>query len=197
MRSDKYATAVVDGHLTIVIHVAPKYGAPIRLTTTSSGKNVNLSGNNLRIVVKDDCTEIHYATTKGDGRPCGSQMTGIDKGYTEAFTDSDGAAHGKTFGAVLTEYSDKASATGKARNKLYALEKKHREAGHITKADHIKLCNLGRIKIDNRKERTYQRLRTIAFQSAHTIVDKAAVVVSEDLTAPMAQKQVWKRYNRR
>jgi hypothetical protein len=65
VRSDKCATEVVDGCLTIVIHIAAKYGAPIRLTTTSSGKNVSLSGSNLRIVVKDNCTEIHYAATKG------------------------------------------------------------------------------------------------------------------------------------
>jgi len=189
VRSDKYTTEVADGHLTIVVHVARKYGAPIRLTTTSSGKNVNLLGSNLRVVVKKGSTEIHYATTKEAGRSCGSQMTGIDKGYTEAFTDSDGVAHGKAFGAVLTDYSDKASVTGKARNKLYGLEKKHRKAGRFAKADHIKLCNLGRIKIDARKERTHKRLRTIAYQSAHTIVDKAAVVVSEDLTAPIAKKQ--------
>ncbi|MHB8255283.1 MAG: transposase, partial [Acidiferrobacter sp.] len=37
VRSDKYTTEIADGHLTIVIHIAPKYGAPIRLTTTSSG----------------------------------------------------------------------------------------------------------------------------------------------------------------
>ncbi|EQD57339.1 transposase IS605 OrfB, partial [mine drainage metagenome] len=177
--------------------MARQYGEPIRLTTTSSGKNASLAGSNLRIIIKGDFAEIHYATTKGGGRPCGGQMLGIDKGYTEAFTDSDGVAHGEAFGAVLTEYSDQASATGKARNKLYALEKKHREAGQIAKADPIRLCNLGRVKIDARKERTHQRLRTIAFQSAHTIVDKAVVVVSEDLTAPMAKKQVWKRYNRR
>lgn len=197
VRSDKYATEVVDGHLVIVIHIAAKYGAPIRLTTTSSGKNVNLMGSNLRVVFKGGYTEIHYAATKGDGRPCGDKMMGIDKGYTEAFTDSDGVAHGEAFGKVLTEYSDKASATGKARNKLHALEKKHREAGRIVKADRIKRCNLGRIKIDGRRSRTRKRLRTIAYQSAHTIVDKAAVVISEDLTGPIANSQTWKRYNRR
>ncbi|MHB1723279.1 MAG: nuclease/transposase family protein [Acidiferrobacter sp.] len=197
VRSDKYATEIVNGYLMIVIHVAAKHGSSIRLTTTSSGKNVNLSGSNLRIVVKNGLTEIHYAVAKGDGRPCGQRMIGIDKGYTEAFMDSDGAAHGKALGAVLTEYSDQASVTGKARNKLYALEKKHREAGRIVKADHIQYCNLGRTKIDTRKGRARKRLRTIAFQSAHTIVDKAAVVVSEDLTSPMAGKLAWKRYNRR
>ncbi|MCR1356120.1 transposase [Acidithiobacillus ferrooxidans] len=197
VRSDKYATETVDGYLVIVLHIAGRYGAPVRLTTTSSGKNVTLSGSNLRVVVKNGFTEIHYAATKGDGRPCGDQMMGIDKGYTEAFTDSDGVAHGEAFGAVLTEYSDQTSATGKARNKLYALEKKHREAGRIVKADHIKRCNLGRIKIDGRRDHTRKRLPTIAFQAAHTVVNKSAVVVSEDLTSPIAKKQVWKQYNRR
>ena len=197
VRSDKYSTEVVDGYLVIVIRIAAKYGTSIRLTTTSNGKNVNLSGSNLRVVAKDGFTEIHYAATKGDGRPCGDKMLGLDKGYTEAFTDSEGVAHGAAFGSVLTAYSDKTSATGKARNQLYALEKKHREAGRTAKADHIRFCNLGRIKIDARKERTHKQLRTIAFQSAHTIVDKAAVVISEDLTAPIAKKQVWKQYNRR
>ena len=197
VRSDKYTTEIADGYLVIIIHIARKYGESIRLTTTSNGKNVSLSGSNLRIVIKNGFSEIHYAATKGNGRPCGDRMIGIDKGYTEAFTDSDGVAYGKAFGAVLTDYSDKASVTGKARNKLYALEKKHREAGRVAKSDHIRLCNLGRIKIDARKDRTHKRLRTIAYKAAHTIVDKATVVVSEDLTSPIARKQAWKRYNRR
>ena len=198
VRSDKYATEVVDGHLVIVLHIATKHGAPIRLTTTSSGKNVNLSGSNLRVVVKDGgFTEIHYAATKGGGRPCGDQMMGIDKGYTEAFMDSDGVAHGEAFGRVMNIYSDQVSMKGKSRNKLFALEKTHREAGRIAKADHIRFCNLGRIKMDARKARARKQLRTIAFQSAHTIVDKAAVVISEDLTSPFALNQAWGRYNRR
>ncbi|MEY2343056.1 transposase [Acidithiobacillus sp. IBUN Pt1247-S3] len=198
VRSDKYTTEIVDGHLNIIVRIAAKYGEPIRLITTSIGKNVKLTGSNLRIIVRDGFTEIHHATDKGAGRPCGDQALGIDKGYTEAFTDSDGVAHGKAFGVVMTAYSDKASITGKARNKLHALEKKHREAGRITKADRIVLNNLGRVKLEARKERTQKRLRTIAFQSAHTIVDKAAVVVSEDLASPFAGKNDWgKRYNRR
>uniref|UniRef100_E6QB82 ORFB of ISCARN12, IS200/Is605 family IS1341 group n=1 Tax=mine drainage metagenome TaxID=410659 RepID=E6QB82_9ZZZZ len=197
VRSDKYTTEIVNGYLTIVIHIAAKYGENIRLTTTSSGKNVRLSGSNLRIIVKDGFSEIHYATAKGDGRPCGEKMIGIDKGYTEAFMDSEGVPHGKDFGKVMRVYSDQTMITGKARNRLHALEKKHREAGQIAKADHIRDNNLGRIKLNARKDRTHKQLRTIAFQSAHAIVDKAAVVVSEDLTAFMALQQAWKRYNRR
>ena len=197
VRSDKQSSAVVDGRLVITIHVAKKYGNDISLVTTTSGKNVDLAGSNLRIIVKNGFTEIHYAADKEPGRECGDQVLGIDKGYTEAFTDSDGDHHGTAFGAVMTKYSDKTAATGAQRNKLHALEKKHRNAGRLNKADHIKKHNLGRKKIDARRETAQKQLRTIAFQSAHTLMDKAAVVVSEDLTSPIAKKQQWKRFNRR
>ncbi|MBK1718846.1 transposase [Thiocystis violacea] len=197
VRSDKHASAIVDGRLVITIRIAKQYGMDIRLITTSNGKHVDLTGCNLRICVKDGFTEIHYATDKGAGRPHGEQALGVDKGYTEAFTDSDGEAHGTAFGAVLTDYSDAAAKTGRPRNQLHALEKKHRAAGRIAKADRIRRGNLGRKKIDARRSRAKKRLRTIAYQSAHSIVDKAALVVSEDLTSPMASQVPWKRYNRR
>lgn len=197
VRSDKQTTNVVDGRLAITIRIAKKYGNDITLVTTSNGKNVDLTGRNLRVIVKDGRTEIHYAVEKADGRGCGTQVIGIDKSYSEAFTDSDGQAHGKNFGAVLTEYSDKTAATNRQRNKLHALEKSHRAAGRAAKADRIKKNNLGRKKIDSRREAAQDRLRTIAYQSAHGIVDKAAVVVSEDLAAPIGKKQQWKKFNRR
>lgn len=100
---------------------------------------------------------------------------------------------------MLTEYSDKTAETNKdvVSNKLHALEKKHRKAGNIAKADRIKQNNLGRKKIDARRDETQDQLRNIAFQSAHSIVDKAAIVVSEDLTSSIAKKQQWKKFNRR
>ena len=197
VRSDRHSSEVINGRLVITIRVARKYGNDIKLTTTSSGKNVVLGKSNLRIIVKDGFTEIHYAVEKASGREHGEQVLGIDKGYTEAFTDSDGIAHGQTFGLILTKYSDKTAVTNKQRNKLHALEKQHRAAGNTAKADTIKHCNLGNKKITARRERTQQQLRTIAYQSAHSIVDKAAVVVSEDLTSPIAKKQPWKKFNRR
>jgi IS605 OrfB family transposase len=197
VRSDKQSSKVVEGQLVITIRIAKKYGDDITLTTTSSGKAVDLTGRNLRIIMKNGHTEVHYTAEKGDGRECGVQVIGIDKGYTEAFTDSDGQSHGQTFGTVLTEYSDKASATGKSRNKLHALEKSHRVAGRTTKADRIKANNLGRKKIDARRENAQDRLRGIAYQAAHSIVDKASIVVSEDLTSPIGKKQQWKKFNRR
>lgn len=53
VRSDRHHTEIVDGKLVVIINIASKYGQPIRLVTTTSGKNVDLSGKNIRIVVKD------------------------------------------------------------------------------------------------------------------------------------------------
>jgi transposase len=197
VRSDRFATEVKDGKMIITIAIARKYGADIVLTTNTSGKNVDLSGCNLRIIVKGDVTEIHYAMDKPEGRPHGEDTLGVDKGYTEAFADSDGDFHGQGFGAELRAFSDAAHKTGIARNRIHALEKKHRETGRTAKADRIRLNNLGSKKIAARRERTQRRLRTIAFKAAHTIVDKAASVGAEDLTSPIARKQPWKGFNRR
>jgi len=197
VRSDKHESYISESRLVIRIHIAKQYGAPIVLTTSSNGKNVDLKGCNLRVVLKGNAIEIHYATEKAKGRPCGNAEIGVDKGYTEAFTDSDGEHHGERFGAVLTAYSDQVSKTGKARNRLHALEKAHREAGRTTKADHIKKNNLGRVKLKAHQDRAQKRLRTIAYQAAHTIVDKAAVVGSEDLTSTVRGKVQWRNYNRR
>ncbi|WP_029045425.1 transposase [Cupriavidus sp. amp6] len=197
VRSDKHESRVRDGRLVKTLHIARQYGHPIELTTNSNGKSVNLKGCNLRVIVKGDAIEIHYATEKAKGRLCGTGEIGVDKGYTEAFTDSDGGHHGQSFGPVLSAYSEQVAKTGKARNRLHALEKAYRESGRIAKADRIRKCNLGRVKLQARRDRAKQRLRTIAYQSAHTIVDKAAVVGSEDLTSPIKGRSQWRSYNRR
>jgi IS605 OrfB family transposase len=197
VRSDRHDSSIVNGRLVITITIASKYGEPIVLTTSSSGKHVDLKGCNLRVILKGDVVEVHYAAEKAAGRPCGTVEVGVDKGYTEAFADSDGGYHGEKFGAVMTAYSDTVAKTGKARNKLHALEKKHRSAGRIAKADRIKASNLGRVKLEARSDRTQKHLRTIAYQAAHAIVDRAAVVGSEDLTSPIKGKVQWRKYNRR
>ena len=74
---------------------------------------------------------------------------------------------------------------------------KHRKNGNKAKAGRIRKHNLGARKVAARRERAQKHLRTIAFQTAHGVVDKAAVVVSEDLASPIANKQPWKKFNRR
>ena len=197
VRSDKHTPEVVSGRLVVTLHIAKKFGQDIALVTSSNGDDVDLSGRNLRVIVKDRTVELHYACEIPAGRPCCTREIGVDKGFTETMTDSDGAAHGMTFGAVLSEYSDRVSSTGRARNKLHALKKAHRAAGRIAKANRIQTHNLGRKKLHARKERTQNRLRTLAYQSTHAVVDKAAVLVSEYLSSPIAKKPPWKRFNRK
>nr|WP_276977779.1 hypothetical protein [Ferrimicrobium acidiphilum] len=198
VRPDKYHTEIVDGKLVVVINIAAKYGQPIRLVTTTNGKSVDLSGKNITNIVKDDVTEIHYAFKKPLGRPRGTEVIAVDKGYTEAFVDSDGDEYGIGFGKVMTEYSDKTSKTNKSRNRLYALEQKHREAGGRTaKADHIKTNNLGTKKINARRSKAQNRIRNMVLQAVHSVVDKVGVVVSEDLSRPIAKRRPWKKCNRR
>jgi transposase len=141
--------------------------------------------------------KIHYAMDRPEGRPCGNGKIGVDKGYTEALVDSDGVHYGTEFGAILRDYTDKVHHTGKARNKLRALDKAHRAAGRIGKADQIALNNLGTKKLAARRRKAQARLRTDAFKAVHAVVDKANIVGSEDLTSPIARKKPWKGFNRR
>jgi hypothetical protein len=106
--------------------------------------------------------------------PMDEGSIGVDKGYTEAFADSRGEFHGQGFGTERRAFSDAAHKTGIARNRLHALEKTHRKAGRVAKADRIRRNNLGAKKLAARRKRTQVRLRNIAFKAAHSVVDKAA-----------------------
>ena len=198
VRSDKHREAVVDGQLTITLHIAAKYGSDITLTANTNGDGVDLSRKNLRIVLREDHVEIHYAFEKGAGAPCGTQTVGVDNGYTEALADSDGHFHGRQFGAILSDYTEATRTTGQVRGKLHALARKHQAQGRHAKAERIKTNNLGRKKLDQRRRRTQQLLRVEAYKAVHAVVNKAAVVASEDLTAVFNRSKPWGRgFNRR
>lgn len=198
VRSDKHNEDVIDGKLVITIRIARKYGEDIKLVTTTTGDGVDLTGKNLRVVLRDGFVEIHYAFEKSPGRKPGTENIGVDKGYTEALVDSDGHFHGRKFGKILKDYTEKVHGTGKKRGKLKALERKHRAAGRTAKADRIARNNLGRKKIDRHREKAQKRLRTEAFRAAHAVVDKASVVGAEDLTSVISRKKSWGRdFNRR
>ena len=72
VRSDRHTEEVIDGRLVITIKIAKKYGNDIRLVTTTNGKDVDLTGSNLRIMVKGDVTEIHYAYENPNAQVCAS-----------------------------------------------------------------------------------------------------------------------------
>jgi IS605 OrfB family transposase len=134
----------------------------------------------LRLILRDGKVEVHYAIDLEIKSDCGDGVIGIDKGYTEAFTDSDGQKHGIGLGDRLSSESDFLKEKYKNRNKLKEIAKKK---PHVAKA------NLGRKKLERRKKRHTSNVRDIVFKAAHSVVDKAKVIVCEDLTSPIPDKK--------
>ena len=102
---------------------------------------------------------------------CGPETLGVDKGCTEACTDSDGERHGEDPGDLLSAESDQVKAKGRKRNLLRAPEARHRKPGARHKADNIRHNNLGHRKWDRRRQQPYARVRGHLCQAAHSIVD--------------------------
>ena len=129
---------------------------PLREKHTPSGQ--------LRILLQDDGQlEIHHAVDEEDAcstQPGGSETVGVDKGYTEAYTDSDGKRHGQGLGDLLAAESDARKVKGQRRNRMRDLEQKHRDAGNVQKADNILRHNLGNQKWDRRQKRHKPRSGT-------------------------------------
>lgn len=134
----------------------------------------------LRLILWDGKVEVHYTINAQVKTDCGDGIIGIDKGYSEVFTDSDGEKHGQGLGERLGTESDYLKEKYKNRNKLKEIAKKK---PHVAKA------NLGRKKLDRRKKRHTNNVRDVAFKAAHSVVDKAKVIVCEDLTSPMLDKK--------
>ncbi|MET8040055.1 transposase [Micromonospora sp. NPDC005215] len=156
----------------------------------------------LRLILRGDPVEIHYqidaATMKTSQRPCGEATIGVDKGYTEALTDSDGNYHGEGLGRLLTTESDRLKERNRHRAKLRSVANTAARRGNHAKADRIARNNLGAIKRDRQAGCHQARVRTEIFTAVHQVVDKAAVVVAEDLTKTFTgRKSLGRNTNRR
>ena len=162
-------------------------GKPICVPLNS---NVDLKGC-LRLILKDGVIYIHYTINQKKFRDCGDQIIGIDKGYSEAFADSEGNFYGHNFGVMMTKGTEKRNKKGKARNKLHQIAKKKSH-----KEKNILKFNLGTKKLNKNIDHQRKLIRNIAFQAAHKIVDHAKEVRAEDLSSRIAIKQKWKKYNR-
>jgi hypothetical protein len=178
-------------------------GKPICIPLNSS---IMLRGT-LRIILKNGIVYIHYTMDKLSHKPCGDLIIGVDKGYTEAFADSENNFYGENFGKVLTDYTETVNSRGQSRNKLYSLLKKlegklektnlpHRQKQIKKKIRNIKKFNLGQQKLTHYREQQQKQVRNIAFQAVHQMVDSAKEIRAEDLSSPIASKQKWRQYNR-
>jgi len=183
VRSDDYTVFTLGGKVWVKIPSLIKgKRIAIPLSTTVAPKG------NLRVILRNGKVEIHYAAEAVKTNNCGTQTIGVDKGYTEVLTDSDGEHHGVTLGAVLTKESDRLKKKYQRRNKLKAIAKKK---PWVTKH------NLGRKKLDKQAIKHQAGVRTIVHEAVNQVIDKAAVIVTEDLTSPIAGNKFGKNVSRR
>ncbi|NEP64552.1 MULTISPECIES: zinc ribbon domain-containing protein [Moorena] len=142
--------------------------------------------------------EVHFLVDHGRvDVPLERPSIGIDKGYTEAFFDSEGKAHGKGLGRLASKKSDRICAKNRNRGKLWAL---HRKLEEIDPAKSARILenNLGR-KTENRRYRKDlgEILAVIGQASKSLLGGKALKVFAEDLTQPITNKRQSKAMSRK
>jgi IS605 OrfB family transposase len=166
---------------------------PLNTTVAPSGT--------LRLILRDRRVEIHYqvdgATLKSSARPHGDQVLGVDKGYTEVLTDSDGVHHGPELGRLLSAESDRLKVKNRRRRKIRSVAERAAKRGDRAKADRITRSNLGTVKKARVRRRFEGQTRTVTFEAVHAVTDKSATIVAEDLTKPFAGRSYGRNMNRR
>lgn len=175
------------GCYTVFVENGTQY---LKIMSLTRGKRVTipLSGQaairgNLRVVIDGDRVRVHVSQALKTKTAELVGTAAVDLGYTEVLTDDQGTDYGNEFGAVLTAASNRRHRKGQARNRLHALEKKHRAAGRIAKADRIRKYNLGRVKLEKQTAQEQSHLANIINRGINTFLRerKPARVVSEDL----------------
>ncbi|WP_406041693.1 transposase [Micromonospora sp. NBC_00898] len=198
VRADQYNT-VVDGRGRLWLAVPGlqrRQMVRIPLSTTVAPAGT------LRLILRGGRVEVHYqidaSQMRSSQRPCGGRTVGVDKGYTEALTDSDGDRHGTRLGEMLSSESDRLKERNRRRAKLRSIANTAACRGDHAKARRITANNLGTVKRDRQAARHRAGVRTEIFTAVHRVVDKAATVVAEDLTKTFAgRKTLGKNVNRR
>jgi len=155
----------------------------------------------IRVILKGNDVEVHYGIEAADERPCGEKTLGVDKGYSEVLVDSDGDRHGVGLGALLSAESDCLKGKYRARNHLQSIAEGNPaepdKPVNPVKRAHIEKFNLGRKKLDARKDRHRTVVSTLIHNAAHSVVGKAKTIAVEDLTKKFASKDYGANQNRR
>lgn len=98
---------------------------------------------------------------------------------------------------LVYEYSDAYTDIYRGRNKLWALAEKYEKEGKLEKANNIRVNNLGTKKLDNTRRRFRAKVRNLLCKAAHQLMDRACVIVVEDLTGFIKSKNLGRKTNRR
>lgn len=146
---------------------------------------------NIRIIYNKELErfEIHFSKIVKIKNDVGSGKVGVDKGFTEAFYDSNGNIHAPEIGLVMKNAVSKRHKRGKARNHLWQLAQNQNKP-------HILKCNLGKKHWTIFENRKKARLKKDIRSAVNNIFDDNNFVVAEDLTAIIKGKKLSKRNNR-
>lgn len=198
VRSDLVSTFRREGDDRVWLKVAglkPRQQVVIPLNTT-----VAPSGT-LRLILRGGVVEVHYAiddqALKSAHRPHGTRKLGVDKGYTEVLTDSDGRHYGTGFGAILTAHSDKIKQRNARRAKLRSIANNAAAKGNHAKAERIRRNNLGTVKRTRQDRAVKTIIRDVVYTAVNRVVDDAAVIIAEDLTRTIRGESKGRNMNRR
>ncbi len=178
VRSDKYLCFELGGRAWIKIpSLVPRQLISIPLTT-----KIPPSGT-LRVILRGGRVEVHYQVDEKQEKTCGDEVVGVDKGFTEALTDSDGERYGEGLGEILSSEVERRNAKGQCRNKLRAIMKKHIQARRHGKAENIARNNLGTQKLSGKNNVFKSQVQMLIFTGVHRLNEKACTIVAEDLSS--------------
>jgi IS605 OrfB family transposase len=132
-----------------------------------------------RVYKKLECQEL-----RTEGREIG-----VDMGYTEVLTDSDGKRYGEGYGKASSAISDKRCRRQRTRNRLGAAVRTMLKSGNakeIKKAKNIAKHNLGRKKLEENYRRDKEELKSIINRALNEFfAGDVRLVVVEKLAAVM------------
>jgi hypothetical protein len=143
-------------------------------------------------IIFDDVTKelrLHFPQIVKLQSATGEGKCGLDKGYTEAFTDAQNVTYGDGIGKVMQRSVSRRHPRGKGRNKLYQIAVKKNQR-------HIFKCNLTKKRhqtSENRKKRT---LDTMIRTGVNQFFDTYQHAVTEDLSFVIKNKKISRQVNR-
>ncbi len=143
-------------------------------------------------IIFDDVTgevRLHFPKIVPRKKATGQGKSGLDKGFTEAFTDSKGVVYGDKIGEVMTDSVAKRHIRGKSRNQLYQIAKKKNK-------QHIFRCNLGKKRHQKRENRKRATLNSMVRHGVNQFFDRYNHAITEDLSFLVKGKKQAKKLNR-
>nr|MDJ0731849.1 transposase [Crocosphaera sp.] len=143
-------------------------------------------------LIFDDVTNemrLHFPKIIKRRPSVGIGQSGLDKGYTEAFTDSHNETYGQGIGKVMTINVKKRHTSGKGRNKLYQIAIKKNKP-------HIFQCNLTKKRHQTVENKKKQTLTTMVRTGVNQFFDKYQYAITEDLSFVVKNKKISRRINR-